>query len=103
MARLIICHVGAKLDGANAARDFLGRNNISEQKIDLIRTAIALHTTPGIPQYMHQVVALVTAGVKMDVLGIDYSSFTDSDRIAVEQAYPRTAHFKEDILILISL
>ncbi len=61
-------------------------------------TAIALHTTPGIPQYMHPVVALVTVGVEMDVLGIDYSSFTDSDRNAVVQAFPRTAHFKEDIL-----
>jgi hypothetical protein len=34
----------------------------------------------------------------MDVLGIDYASLTDSDRNAVVQAYPRTAHFKEDIL-----
>src|SRR3984957_8705066 len=34
-------------DGANAARDFLRRHNISEQDIDLVWTAIALHTTPG--------------------------------------------------------
>ena len=47
---------------------------------------------------MHPVVALVTAGVEMDVLGLDYSGFKDSDRNAVVQAYPRTAHFKEDIL-----
>ncbi|MBB5345460.1 putative intracellular protease/amidase [Edaphobacter lichenicola] len=50
------------------------------------------------PQYMHPVVALVTAGVEMDVLGIDYASFTESDRNAVVQAFPRPAHFKEDIL-----
>jgi hypothetical protein len=87
-----------EVDGANAARNFLRRNNISEQDIDHVWTAIALHTTPGIPQYMHPVVALLTAGVEMDVLGIDYGSFTDSDREAVVQAYPRTAHFKEDIL-----
>jgi HD domain len=87
-----------EVDGANAARDFLRRHNISEQDIDHVWTAIALHTTPGIPQYMHPVVALVTAGVEMDVLGIDYSSFTDSDRDAVVKAFPRTAHFKEDIL-----
>src|SRR5258708_9925986 len=87
-----------EVDGANAARDFLRRHNISEQDIDRVWTAIALHTTPGIPQYMHPVVALVTAGVEMDVLGIDYASFTDSDRNAVVQAYPRTAHFNEDIL-----
>jgi hypothetical protein len=87
-----------EVDGANAARDFLSRHDISEQDIDRVWTAIALHTTPGIPQYMHPVVALVTAGVEMDVLGIDYSGFTDSDRNAVVHAYPRTANFKEDIL-----
>jgi hypothetical protein len=87
-----------EVDGANAARRFLRQRNISEQDIDLVWTAIALHTTPGIPQYMHPVVALVTAGVEMDVLGIDYSSFTDSDRNAVVNAFPRTVHFKEDIL-----
>jgi len=87
-----------EVDGANAARDFLRRHNIYDQDIDLVWTAIALHTTPGIPQYMHPVVALVTAGVEMDVLGIDYSSFTESDRNEVVQAYPRTTHFKEDIL-----
>ena len=87
-----------EVDGANAARDFLRRHNISEQDIDHVWTAIALHTTPGIPQYMHPVVALLTAGVEMDVLGIDYSSFTDGDREAVVEAFPRTANFKEDIL-----
>jgi hypothetical protein len=87
-----------EVDGANAARDFLRRHSISEQDIDHVWTAIALHTTPGIPQYMHPVVALVTAGVEMDVLGIDYASFTDSDRNAVVQAFPRGANFKEDIL-----
>jgi hypothetical protein len=87
-----------EVDGANAARDFLRRHNISEQDIDRVWTSIALHTTPGVPQYMHPVVALLTAGVEMDVLGIDYTSFTDSDRSAVVQAFPRTLHFKEDIL-----
>jgi hypothetical protein len=87
-----------EVDGANAARDFLRSHDIAEQDIDHVWTAIALHTTPGIPQYMHPVIALVTAGVEMDVLGIDYASFTDSDRNAVVQAFPRRANFKEDIL-----
>jgi HD domain len=87
-----------EVDGANTARNFLRRHKISEQDIDHVWTAIALHTTPGIPQYMHPVVALLTAGVEMDVLGIDYASFTDADREAVVEAFPRTANFKEDIL-----
>jgi hypothetical protein len=61
-------------------------------------TAIALHTTPGIPQYMHPVVALLTAGVEMDVLGIAYDSFADAGRTAVVRAFPRTPRFKEDII-----
>jgi hypothetical protein len=87
-----------EVDGANTARDFLRRHNISQQDIDTVWTAIALHTTPGIPQYMHPVVALLTAGVEMDSLGIGYSDFAEADREAVVRAYPRTAHFKEDII-----
>jgi hypothetical protein len=60
--------------------------------------AIALHTTPGVTQYMHPVIALVTAGVEMDVVGIGYSDFSQADREAVVQAFPRSAHFKEDII-----
>jgi hypothetical protein len=87
-----------EVDGANAARGFLRQRNISQPEIDTVWTAIALHTTPGIPQYMHPVVALLTNGVEMDVLGIAYSEFSDSDRQAIVGAYPRTEHFKEDII-----
>src|SRR3979490_2437942 len=84
--------------GANTARAFLRQHNISQQEIDTVWTAIALHTTPGIPQYMHPVVALLTNGVEMDVLGIAYPEFSDADREAIVAAYPRTEHFKEDII-----
>jgi hypothetical protein len=87
-----------EVDGANVAREFLSSHKIQTQDVDTVWTAIALHTTPGIPQYMHPVVALVTAGVEMDVLGIDYSGFPDSEREAIVNGYPRTEHFKEDIL-----
>src|SRR6202045_2108788 len=87
-----------EVDGANGARAFLRQHNISQQEIDTVWTAIALHTTPGIPQYMHPVVALLTNGVEMDVLGIAYSEFSDAVREAIVAAYPRTDHFKEDII-----
>jgi HD domain len=91
-------HDRFEVDGANAAREFLRQRGLPQQDIDEVWTAIALHTTPGIPQYMHPVIALVTAGVEMDVLGIDYAGFADADREAVAARYPRTPHFKEDIL-----
>jgi HD superfamily phosphodiesterase len=91
-------HERFEVDSANAARDFLRSHGISQQDIDLVWTAIALHTTPGIPQHMHPVVALVTAGVEMDVLGMAYDQYSHAEREAVVHAHPRTEHFKEDII-----
>jgi HD superfamily phosphodiesterase len=87
-----------EVDGANAARDFLRGHRLSENDIGIVWTAIALHTTPGIPQHMHPVVALLTAGVEMDVLGMGYTGYSDADREAVVQAHPRPERFKEDII-----
>jgi hypothetical protein len=87
-----------EVDGANAARDFLKRQGITQADIDTVWTAIALHTTPGIPKHMHPVVALVTAGVEMDVLGLTYREYPDAEREVVVKAFPRTPHFKEDII-----
>ncbi|MEW9305827.1 HD domain-containing protein [Labrys neptuniae] len=87
-----------EVDGANAARDFLASRGITPADIDLVWAAIALHTTPGIPEHMHPVVALVTAGVEMDVLGLTYHQYGDAEREAVVDAHPRTSHFKEDII-----
>jgi len=87
-----------EVDGANAARDFLRGQGMSQADIDTVWNAIALHTTPGIPQHMHPVVALVTAGVEMDVLGIAFSEFSDAEREAVVHAHPCSGRFKEEII-----
>jgi hypothetical protein len=87
-----------EVDGANAARGFLHRHGIAQQDVDTVWAAIALHTTPGIPRHMHPVVALVTAGVEMDVLGLTYPDYTDAEREAVVLAHPRSVSFKEDII-----
>jgi HD domain len=87
-----------EVDSANAARNFLRDHGISAQDIDIVWTAIALHTTPGIPPHMHPVIALLTAGVEMDVMGIAYPEFSEAERKAVVQAHPRGGRFKEDII-----
>jgi hypothetical protein len=91
-------HERFEVDGANAAREFLCSHGIGQGDIDTVWTAIALHTTPGIPQHMHPVVALVTAGVEMDVLGLSYAEYSETEREAVVHAHPRTERFKEDII-----
>ena len=76
----------------------LRSHGIAEREVETVWTAIALHTTPGIPEHMHPVVALTTAGVEMDVLGLGYSKYPDPVREAVVAAFPRTPRFKEDII-----
>jgi HD superfamily phosphodiesterase len=87
-----------EVDSANAAREFLRQHGISQASIDIVWDAIALHTTPGIPQHKEPEVALVTAGVEMDVLGLGYLDVPDSDREEVVTAHPRGDHFKEQII-----
>lgn len=92
------CDKRFEVDGANAARDFLQQYGVEQADIDKVWTAIALHTTPGIPQFMAPEIALVTAGVEMDVLGINYDHFSDAEREAVVKQHPRPAQFKEEII-----
>jgi hypothetical protein len=87
-----------EVDGANAARDFLESYDVNPADIERVWTGIALHTTPGVPEFMHPVIALTTAGVEMDVLGLTYDRYPDDLREAIVAAFPRTAQFKEDII-----
>ena len=91
-------HERFEVDGAHAAREFLRSYGIPEDDAYTVWTAVALHTTPGVPQHMHPVVALVTAGVEMDVLGLTYGEYSAEEREAVVSVFPRTPSFKEDII-----
>ncbi|MEV6423458.1 HD domain-containing protein [Streptomyces sp. NPDC051662] len=86
-----------ELDGADAARDFLLGHGLSPDSARIVWTAIALHTTPGIPSQMEPEVALVTAGVEFDVLGMGLDSVPDKVREEVVAAHPRP-DFKRRIL-----
>jgi len=86
-----------EVDSADQARRFLQGHGVPEDSIRRVWTAIALHTTPGIPQYMEPEVALVTAGVEYDVLGIGYHDISDADRAAITALHPRP-DFKQRIL-----
>ncbi|WP_341316637.1 HD domain-containing protein [Paraburkholderia sp. IMGN_8] len=87
-----------EVDGANAAREFLRQHGVSENAIGEVWAAIALHTTPGIPEHMSPLVALTSAGVHMDVRGARYDEFTAQQRDEIVQAYPRESGFKKKII-----
>ncbi|MFF1847026.1 HD domain-containing protein [Streptomyces sp. NPDC058232] len=86
-----------EVDSADEARRFLQARQVPEDSIRRVWTAIALHTTPGVPESMEPEVALVTAGVEYDVLGIGYHDLTEADRAAVVALHPRP-DFKQRIL-----
>ncbi|MEX0170073.1 HD domain-containing protein [Streptomyces sp. LMG1-1-1.1] len=89
-----------EVDGAEEAAAFLRAHGADEDAVRRVWTAIALHTTPGVPEFMEPEVALVTAGVEYDVLGIGYddpAAVSPGDRAAIVAAHPRP-DFKRRIL-----
>ena len=86
-----------EVDSADEARRFLQARSVPEDSVRRVWTAIALHTTPGVPELMEPEVALVTAGVEYDVLGIGYHDIEASAREEVTALHPRP-DFKRQIL-----
>lgn len=86
-----------EVDGANGARDFLTERGVGAQEAQNVWLAIALHTTPGITEFLSPEVALVTAGVETDVVGIARDALSAKDLDAVTAAHPRP-DFKNRIL-----
>lgn len=79
-----------EIDGANAARAFLEARDVPEEDVMAVWTAVALHTTPGIPAYLRPEVQLVTLGVEYDVLGFHHDDVAPGLRDEVVAAHPRT-------------
>jgi hypothetical protein len=86
-----------EVDGANAARDFLLDRGVDEFDARKVWLSIALHTTPNVPEFLEPEIALVTAGVETDVLGIDRDALPTETLDAVTAAHPRP-DFKRRIL-----
>lgn len=87
-----------EVDGANAARGFLRSHGIAESDVERVWLAIALHTTPGIPEHMHPEISLVQAGAGMDMAGRNYEGFTNAERRAVMAECPRDHDFGHQVI-----
>ena len=86
-----------EVDGANAARDFLMAHGFDEADADKVWLGIALHTTPGVPEFLAPEVALLQAGVEVDVVGVGREHLAPEALAAVTAAHPRP-DFKRRIL-----
>jgi hypothetical protein len=87
-----------EVNGANAARDFLKSHGVPEVDVERTWLAIALHTTPGIPQHLHPEIALIHSATALDVVGRGFETLPEAEREAVLARYPREADFKERII-----
>lgn len=86
-----------EVDGANAARSFLEGHGLAPAALQRVWDTIALHTTIGIAEYKEPEVALLYAGVGLDVMGAGYHELPEAERMAIVQAFPR-AGFKQQII-----
>ena len=86
-----------EVDGANAARQFLTAHDVPEEQVQTVWEAIALHTTPGVPQYMRPEIALLNSGVVLDLFGRGLDQFPSELRERIVATYPRK-DFKEGMV-----
>jgi hypothetical protein len=89
-----------EVDGANAVRQFLRQHGVDERRCETAWDAIALHMTPGIPEHKASEIALLSAGVQMDLQGAAFRAFSSGQRDAVQKAFPRGTGFKQQMLEL---
>jgi hypothetical protein len=86
-----------EVDGADHGRKFLLEHGFPAAAADTVWTAIALHTTPGIPELMGPEIAAVHLGVLTDVGGVGLDDL-DADQVReILAAHPR-GDFKNEFL-----
>ena len=78
-----------EVDGADAAREFCARHQVTQDRADLVWKAIALHTSPGIPTRLAGEIALVHLGAGLDFLGLGLDQVPPQVVEEMLEKYPR--------------
>ena len=86
-----------EVDGADHGRKFLLDRGFSTAAAETVWTAIALHTTPGIPDRMGPEIATTYLGVLTDVLGFGLDGLHTDQVTEILAVHPR-GDFKNEFL-----
>ena len=86
-----------ELDGADHARKFLLDHGFSSSAAEVVWTAVALHTTPGIPGRMGPETAATNYGVLTDAIGWGLDGLDGGHVDEIVAAHPR-GEFKKEFL-----
>jgi HD domain len=87
-----------EVDGADLGRKFLRERGFSSTAADTVWTAIALHTTPGIPGRMGPEIAAIHFGVLTDVVGFGFDGLPTDQVAEILAIHPR-GDFKNEFLV----
>lgn len=78
-----------EVEGADIARSFAQDSGVDDRRAQLIWDSVALNSTPSIGLYKEPEVALCTAGICLDVVGLEYTQIPTDRRKVITDAYPR--------------
>jgi hypothetical protein len=80
-----------EVEAADLARAFAKELGLDERRAQLIWDSVALNSTASIGLYKEPEVALCTAGVCLDVVGLQYSLIPFAEMTRIIEAFPRLA------------
>jgi hypothetical protein len=78
-----------EVEGANLARSFARQGGVDERRAQLIWGSVALNSTPSIGLYKKAEVSLCTAGICLDVVGLQYHIIPADEIATIVAAFPR--------------
>ncbi|TIT60844.1 MAG: hypothetical protein E5W90_33335, partial [Mesorhizobium sp.] len=78
-----------EVEGADLARAFARQAGVDERRAQLIWDSVALNSTPSIGLYKEAEVALCTAGICLDVVGLQYEIIPAMEIARIVTEFPR--------------
>ncbi len=78
-----------EVEGADLARTFARQGGLDERRAQLIWDSVALNSTPSIGLYKEAEVALCTAGICLDAVGLQYESIPAAEIARILEEFPR--------------
>jgi hypothetical protein len=78
-----------EVEGADIARTFATDVGFDKRRAQLIWDSVALNSTPSISLYKEAEVALCTAGIALDVIGLQYDVIPSGEMKKIVQEFPR--------------
>ncbi|MBJ7405537.1 MAG: hypothetical protein JHD07_20405 [Bradyrhizobium sp.] len=78
-----------EVEGADLARHFAAERGFDQRRAQLIWDSVALNSTPSIALYKESEVALSTAGICFDVIGLQYNAIPAGEVSRIVAEFPR--------------